>query len=279
MAARIIDGRKLASEIRAEVRRKASKLSFRPGLAAVLVGENPASRMYVSMKQKACLEAGFDSRNVELPSSVGEDELVSEIERLNADESVHGILVQLPLPEGFDVSRVMASVSPLKDVDGFHALNMGRLLAGDESLAPATPKGIVRLLEEYKVKLKGREVVIVNHSIVVGKPLALMMLNRNATVTVCHEYTRDLKAHTRGAEVLVSAAGVPGLIKADMVSDGVVVVDAGIASVGGRTVGDVDFESVSARASLMTPVPGGVGPMTVAMLLENTLFAAVKQRG
>lgn len=279
MAARIIDGARIASEIRESVKNKSVCLSFRPGLATVLVGDDPASRMYVSMKHRACGEIGFRSENVELPGSVSEREVVSAVERLNGKAGVHGILVQLPLPGGFDTQRVLEVVSPLKDVDGLHPLNMGRLIAGDESFAPATPKGIVRLLEACGIGLEGREVVIVNHSAVVGRPLALMMLNRNATVTVCHKYTRDLKEHTLRADVLVTATGVPGLIKAEMVREGVVVIDAGVSKVGGKTVGDVDFDSVSRKASWITPVPGGVGPMTIALLLENTLLAAIRQDG
>jgi methylenetetrahydrofolate dehydrogenase (NADP+)/methenyltetrahydrofolate cyclohydrolase len=277
MAARLIDGAKIASEIREGVKRKAGRLSFRPGLATVLVGDDPASRMYVSMKQRACGDVGFHSESVELAGTVSESEVVSVLGRLNGKAGIHGILVQLPLPKSIDVRRVLEALSPLKDVDGLHPLTMGRLVAGDESLAPATPKGVMRILDECKIGLEGREVVIVNHSSVVGKPLALMMLNRNATVTVCHKYTRDLRSRTLGADVLVSAAGVPCLIKSDMVKDGVVVVDAGISKVGGKTVGDVDFDSVSKKASWITPVPGGVGPMTIAMLLENTLSAAVRQ--
>jgi methylenetetrahydrofolate dehydrogenase (NADP+)/methenyltetrahydrofolate cyclohydrolase len=277
MAARIIDGRSIASEVREAVKKKAASMHDKPGLATVLVGGNPASRMYVSMKQRACLEAGFYSENVELPEKTIMDKLLSVIEKLNSSRRVHGILVQLPLPPHLDAGRLMEAISPVKDVDGFHPMSMGRLLSGAERFAPATPKGIMRLLDEYGIALEGREVVIVNHSTVVGRPLALLMLGRNATVTVCHKYTKDLKSHTGRADVLVTATGVPSLITADFVKDGVVVIDAGIAKAGGKTVGDVDFESVARKASWITPVPGGVGPMTIAMLLENTLLAAEEQ--
>jgi len=278
MAARIIDGKKLASEIKEDVRRKTAKLSFKPGLATIIVGSNPASKMYVSRKQEACAEAGFYSENFELPENVKEKDLISLIRKLNASRKIHGILVQLPLPKHINAEKVMAAISPERDVDGFHPLNMGRLMAGVESFAAATPKGIVRLLEECKINVKGKNVVIINHSTVVGKPLALMMLNRNATVSVCHEYTKDLKEYTLKADVLITAVGIPNLIKPDMVKQGVVVIDAGIAKIGDKTVGDVDFEGVSKKASWITPVPGGVGPMTIASLLENTLLAAVKNK-
>jgi methylenetetrahydrofolate dehydrogenase (NADP+)/methenyltetrahydrofolate cyclohydrolase len=274
MAARVIDGRIIASGIRTRVKAEMSKLSFKPGLATVLVGESPASRMYVSMKQKACEEAGFYSEGFELPASTSEKELVALLSRLNSSLKIHGILVQLPLPSTIKIGRVMEAIAPEKDVDGLHPVNIGRLAAGDERFVAATPKGILRLLDECGMTLEGKEVVIINHSTVVGKPLALLALNRNATVTVCHKYTKDLKKHTLLADVLITAAGVPGLIKAGMVKKGVVVIDAGISRVGDKTVGDVDFKAVSKKASWITPVPGGVGPMTIAMLLENTLAEA-----
>ncbi|MBM3308723.1 MAG: bifunctional methylenetetrahydrofolate dehydrogenase/methenyltetrahydrofolate cyclohydrolase [Candidatus Altiarchaeales archaeon] len=278
MASRLIEGSKLASEIKEGVKRKSSRLSFKPGLATVIVGSNPASKMYVSMKQKACVEAGFYFENFELPKNVSEGDLISLIGKLNVNGRIHGILLQLPLPKHINNEKVMESISPGKDVDGFHPLNMGRLMAGDESFAAATPKGIIRMLEEYKVKLEGKNVVVVNHSTVVGKPLALMLLNRNATVSVCHKYTKNLKEYTLKADVLITAVGVPKLVKSDMVKPGVVVVDAGISKSGDKTVGDVDFEGVSKKASLITPVPGGVGPMTIASLLENTLMAAERNK-
>ncbi|MFH1126151.1 MAG: tetrahydrofolate dehydrogenase/cyclohydrolase catalytic domain-containing protein [Candidatus Altiarchaeota archaeon] len=274
MAARIIDGRKISSEITERIRSRVSRLSFKPGLATVVVGDNHASKMYVSMKQKACGEVGFYSENFELPEKTSEGDLVFLIQNLNKNKKIHGILVQLPLPNHMKIGQIMESISPEKDVDGFNSLNMGRLLTGGEAFAPATPKGIIRLLDESKIKLEGAEVVVVNHSVVVGKPLALMLLNRNATVTVCHKYTKNLKEHTMKADIVITAAGVPNLIKGGMLKKGVVVIDAGIAKVGDKTVGDVDFESVSKKASFITPVPGGVGPMTIAMLLENTLMAA-----
>jgi methylenetetrahydrofolate dehydrogenase (NADP+)/methenyltetrahydrofolate cyclohydrolase len=233
--------------------------------------------MYVDMKEKACREVGFYSVRRELPAGVSEKGLLGVIDSLNRDGSIHGILVQLPLPEHIDVNRVFNAISPVKDVDGFHPQNMGELMAGSERLVAATPKGVMRLFDEYNIPVEGRDVVIVNHSTVVGKPLAMLFLNRNATVTVCHIKTRDLAAHTRQADILVSATGVPHLIKADMVKEGAVVVDVGVTKKDGKTVGDVDFENVKDKASHITPVPGGVGPMTIAMLLENTLLAAGKR--
>lgn len=274
MVARIIDGKALASKIKEEIKEKVARLPVKPGLAAVLVGDNLASKMYVSMKQKACSEVGFHSESFELPKHITQKELVLLIRKLNEKENIHGILVQFPLPDHIKTENVMEAISPTKDVDGLHPLNMGRLLVGDECFAAATPKGIVRLLDEYKISVGGKEVVIVNHSTVIGKPLALMMLKRNATVSVCHKYTKDLKNHTSKADVLITAVGIPNLIKANMVKKGVVVIDGGIAKVGDKTVGDVDFNAVKKKASWITPVPGGVGPMTIAMLLENTLRAA-----
>jgi methylenetetrahydrofolate dehydrogenase (NADP+) / methenyltetrahydrofolate cyclohydrolase len=270
----ILDGKAVSAKIRSEIKAKTSRLGVRPGLAAVLVGDDPASKLYVDMKEAACREAGFHSLRKALPSSASERELLTVIDSLNGDDKIHGILVQLPLPKQMRLSRIFSAISPWKDVDGFHPQNMGALMAGDESMVAATPKGVVRLLEEYKIPFAGREAVIVNHSTVVGKPLAMLFLNRQATVTVCHVKTKDLPSHTAKADILVSATGVANLIKAAMVADGAVVVDVGINKTGGRTVGDVAFDEVKAKASHITPVPGGAGPMTIAMLLENTLNAA-----
>ena len=260
----LLDGRAVAEKIKNELKKETAKLGFKPGLAAVLVGDDPASKMYVGMKEKACNKVGFNSLRRDA------------IKSLNDDEGVHGVIVQLPLPDRIDTLKVFNSIAKEKDVDGFHPGNMGELMAGNESLVAATPKGVVRLLEEYKVPFEGKEVVMVNHSVVVGKPLAMLFLNRLSTVTVCHVKTRDLGSHTLRADILVSATGRPHLIKADMVADNAVVVDVGISHKGGKTVGDVDFENVKNKCSHITPVPGGVGPMTIAALLENTL-AAVKE--
>lgn len=278
----IIDGKAMASEIEAEVRSKVQKLASKgviPGLAAVLVGANPASQMYVRLKHSACARVGIRSENVALPEDIGEEQLLAKIEELNRRTDIHGIMLELPLPKHLDPRKAMMSIAPEKDVDGFHPENMGALLLGAEKLVPCTPKGIIYALESLGVKLEGAEVVIVGHSNVVGKPLAAMMLNRNATVQVCHVYTKDLAEHTRRGDILVVAAGVPGLIKADMVKPGAYVFDVGINRVGDKTVGDVDFDAVKDVASAITPVPGGVGPLTVSMLLGQVVQATEAQTG
>jgi methylenetetrahydrofolate dehydrogenase (NADP+)/methenyltetrahydrofolate cyclohydrolase len=276
----IIDGKALAGEVEAEALQRAKKLAEKgivPGLATVLVGENPASQMYIRLKHSACSRAGIRSENVLLPESSTEEEIIAKIEELNLREDINGILLQLPLPEGLNPQRAMMSILPEKDVDGFHPRNMGALLLGAERLVPCTPLGIIYALERLDKKLEGAEVVIIGHSNVVGKPLAAMMLNRNATVQVCHVFTRDLAEHTRDADILVVAAGVPGLIKKEMVRPGAYVFDVGINRVGDKTVGDVDYEEVYQIAGAITPVPGGVGPLTVAMLLRQTLNATEDQ--
>ncbi|HOI21492.1 MULTISPECIES: tetrahydrofolate dehydrogenase/cyclohydrolase catalytic domain-containing protein [Methanothrix] len=276
----IIDGKALAGEVEAETLLRAKKLANKgivPGLATVLVGENPASQMYIRLKHSACSRAGIRSENVLLPESSTEEEIIAKIEELSLREDINGILLQLPLPGGLNPQRAMMSILPEKDVDGFHPRNMGALLLGAERLVPCTPLGIIYALERLDKKLEGTEVVIVGHSNVVGKPLAAMMLNRNATVQVCHVFTRDLAEHTRDADILVVAAGVPGLIKKEMVRPGAYIFDVGINRVGDKTVGDVDYEEVSQIAGAITPVPGGVGPLTVAMLLRQTLNATEDQ--
>ncbi len=276
----IIDGKALASEMEAETRGRVEKLvalGKRPGLATIIVGENPASAMYVRIKHSACDRVGIRSENVNLPEGAGIEEIVETIKGLNERGDVNGILLQLPLPGNRDPALAMAAIDPRKDVDGFHPVNMGSLLAGAERLVPCTPRGIIWALERLGVDLKGKEAVIVGHSNVVGKPLAAMMLNRNATVSVCHVFTKDLAVHTRNAEVLVVAAGVPGLIKRDMVRPGAYVFDVGINRVEGRTVGDVEFDEVLEVAAAVTPVPGGVGPLTVSMLMSQTVTAAEMQ--
>ena len=276
----IIDGKALAGEVEAETLERAKKLANKaivPGLATVLVGENPASQMYIRLKHSACSRAGIRSENVLLPESSTEEEIIAKIEELNLREDINGILLQLPLPGGLNPQRAMMSILPEKDVDGFHPRNMGALLLGAERLVPCTPRGIIYALERLGKKLEGAEAVIVGHSNVVGKPLAAMMLNRNATVQVCHVFTRDLAEHTRDADILVVAAGVPGLIKKEMVRPGAYIFDVGINRVGDKTVGDVDYEEVSQIAGAITPVPGGVGPLTVAMLLRQTLNATEDQ--
>ena len=276
----IIDGKSLASEMEAETRDRVEKLAAlgkRPGLATIIVGKNPASQMYVRIKHSACDRVGIRSENAILPEEARIDEIIETIRGLNEREDVNGVLLQLPLPGNRDPALAMASIDPSKDVDGFHPVNLGSLLAGAERLVPCTPKGIIWALERLGVDLEGKEAVIVGHSNVVGKPLAAMMLNRNATVSVCHVFTRDLAAHTRKAEVLVVAAGVPGLIKREMVRAGAYVFDVGINRVGGKTVGDVEFDEVLKVAAAVTPVPGGVGPLTVSMLMSQTATAAEMQ--
>lgn len=281
----IIDGKALAADVEAETAERAARLAGRgivPGLATVLVGENPASQMYIRLKHSACSRVGIRSENVVLPADSTEEELIARIQELNGRADINGILLQLPLPKGLSPQRAMMSILPEKDVDGFHPVNMGALLLGAERLVPCTPRGIIYALERLGMaggKLEGAEAVIVGHSNVVGKPLAAMLLNRNATVQVCHVFTRDLAEHTREAEILIVAAGVPALIKKEMVRPGAIIFDVGINRVGDRTVGDVDFEAVKDVASAITPVPGGVGPLTVAMLLSQTASAAESQAG
>ncbi len=276
----MIDGKALAAEVEVETKDEVKKLAARgivPGLATVLVGENPASQMYIRLKHSACDRVGIRSKNVILPEDATETQLIDKIEELNLRRDVHGILLQLPLPKNQNPQKAMMAIAPGKDVDGFHPVNMGALLLGAERLVPCTPKGIIYALERLGKKLESAEAVIVGHSNVVGKPLAAMMLNRNATVQVCHVFTKDLAEHTRDAEILVVAAGVPALIKKEMVRPGAIVFDVGINRVGNKTVGDVDFDAVKDIAAAITPVPGGVGPLTVAMLLKQTVQAAESQ--
>ncbi len=274
----ILDGKELSKKIREDMEREVeSYLSAglrKPGLAVILVGDDPASQIYVKNKINACRKVGIESFFYHLKESITTQELLDLIAELNSREEVDGILVQLPLPEHIDQKEVILSISPEKDVDGFHPQNMGKLVARmKDGFIPCTPLGIDLLLSNYGVDLKGKDVVIVGAGFIVGRPLSLLMLWRDATVTVCHIHTADLKKHTLGADVLVSATGVPHLIKEDMVREGAVVVDVGISKINGRIVGDVDFERVKGKASAITPVPGGVGPMTVTALLMNTLKA------
>ena len=286
----IIDGNAVASELRDDLRTAIETLAdagARPGLATVLMGDDPASETYVNMKQRDCEEVGIDGTHVEIDGDAPAEELYDAIESLNADSSVHGYLVQDPVPDHVDYREVIRRIAPEKDVDGFHPENVGRLVAGDARFRPCTPHGVQKLLEAYDVDTESADVTIVGRSRIVGKPLANLLVQKaddgNATVTVCHSRTNDLAAKTRQADIVVSAVGVPGLIDGSMVADGAVVIDVGISRVDANTergyelVGDVDFESVSERASAITPVPGGVGPMTRAMLLYNTVKAASLQ--
>ncbi|HVO46297.1 MAG TPA: bifunctional methylenetetrahydrofolate dehydrogenase/methenyltetrahydrofolate cyclohydrolase FolD [Steroidobacteraceae bacterium] len=279
MTARMIDGRAAAALLRAEfiprIERLRERTNVTPGLAVVLVGHNPASALYVSNKVRACEEIGIRSIKLHLEDTIDTETLVQTIEGLNADPAVHGILVQLPLPPRIDMRRVLETISVKKDVDGFHLYNVGGLVVGNTIFPPCTPYGVVKLLEYERIKLEGQNVVVVGASNIVGKPMALMLMQRDATVCICHAKTRDLAQFTILADILIVAAGKPRLILPQMVKTGVVVIDVGINRLeDGRVTGDVDFEGVAAKASYITPVPGGVGPMTITMLLENTIAAA-----
>ncbi|HVL37291.1 MAG TPA: bifunctional methylenetetrahydrofolate dehydrogenase/methenyltetrahydrofolate cyclohydrolase FolD [Burkholderiales bacterium] len=280
MAARILDGKALAASIRAGVKDKVARLAqrgLRPGLAVILAGDDAASRVYVRNKVRACEETGVRSRLVELPATVAEAELLARVRELNEDAAVHGILVQLPLPRQVNAARVLEAVSPAKDVDAFHDANLGALLAGKPGLVPCTPAGVMRLIDHAGVPVAGRRAVVIGRSNIVGKPLALLLLQRDATVTVCHSKTTDLAAVARQADLLVAAIGRAKLVGADMVKPGACVIDVGVNRASdGSLAGDVDFETVKNIAGWITPVPGGVGPMTIAMLLENCLAAADK---
>lgn len=288
MAAEIIDGKELAKEMRAEIAAEVEKLTARgvtPGLGVILVGDDPASNSYVKAKEKACEKAGIFSDDNRLPVETSEDELLKIIDRMNNDPQIHGILVQLPLPDHIDEEKVLLSIKPEKDVDGFHPFNVGRMMLGQQAFLPCTPHGVIQMLIRSGVEPKGAHAVIVGRSNIVGKPLANMLLQkaagRNATVTVCHSATKDMASITTQADILIAAAGRPEMITADMVKPGAVVIDVGVNRVedsskkkGYRLVGDVEFEAVQAKASKITPVPGGVGPMTITMLLYNTLESA-----
>ncbi len=286
MSAQIIDGKSIAEGIREDIAHRVSKISGKivPGLAVVLLGEDPASISYVTAKEKACVAAGMKSKDIRLPASTTEQELLQLVADLNTDDSVHGILVQLPLPSHINPDRVIHAINPLKDVDAFHPENLGHMIMGRPRFLPCTPHGIVRLLEHSKIEMSGAHTVIVGRSNIVGKPLANMMIqkNCNSTVTVCHTGTKNLASHTLQADILVAAAGRPGLISPDMIKAGAVIIDVGVNRVedssrkrGYRLSGDVDFDSACEIASWITPVPRGVGPMTITMLLENTLRSAI----
>lgn len=277
MPARIIDGKKIAAEIREEVRQRVLQLQKEtgkvPGLAAVLVGDDPASASYVRSKTKACQEAGIYSRQITPPGDIPQADLLAIIRDLNDDPAIHGILVQLPLPSHMGERTILEAVDPAKDVDGFTFGSIGRLVENQARCVPCTPAGIIELLDREGVEIKGRRAVVVGRSEIVGKPVAFLLLHRHATVTICHSRTPDLAAETRRADILVAAVGRPRLITGAMVKPGAVVIDVGINRIEGKLVGDVDFDSASQAASAITPVPGGVGPMTVAMLLKNTVRA------
>lgn len=277
MTATLMDGTALAARVRVQVAEEVAGIG-RLGLATVLVGDDEASKLYIRRKHEAAREAGIEPRDHHLPADTSEADLLVLLAKLNADESVDGVLVQLPLPGHIDEARVLAAVDPAKDVDGFHPLNQGQLYLGRPTLVPATPLGIMALLEEYRVPLEGARAVVVGRSDIVGRPVALLLLGANATVTICHSRTAELARHTLDADVLVVAVGRPAVVSADMVKQGAAVIDVGINRTGEGLVGDVD-PAAAERAALLTPVPGGVGPMTIAMLLRNTVGAARYRRG
>jgi methylenetetrahydrofolate dehydrogenase (NADP+) / methenyltetrahydrofolate cyclohydrolase len=278
MAARLLDGKSLAAQVRAEVKQKVAALAqrgIRPGLAVILAGEDAASRIYVRNKVRACQETGVASSLLEFPASVSQAELLARIDSLNRDRAVHGILVQLPLPRHVDAAKVLEAVSPAKDVDGFHEANLGALLSGRPRVVPCTPAGVMRLLDDAGIALAGRRAVVIGRSNIVGKPLSLLLLQRDATVTICHSKSTGIERVTKEADILVAAVGRAKLVGAAMVKPGACVVDVGMNRLAdGSLAGDVDFDAVKNIAGWITPVPGGVGPMTIAMLLENCLLSA-----
>ena len=275
----LIDGKALAAKVQdtvaSEVERLKQEKNIVPGLAVILIGDDPASHAYVKMKAKACEKVGFYSITHNMPDTISQDEIIATIEMMNNNPRIDGILVQLPLPKHVDTDKILEVIDPKKDVDGFHAYNVGRLVTNLDSFVACTPLGVMKMFEEYNIDLKGQDVCVVGASNIVGKPMASLLLNADATVTVTHIFTKDLKSHTLKADIVIVGVGVPGLIKADMVKEGAIVIDIGINRIeDGTLVGDVDFKNVSPKCSYITPVPGGVGPMTIAMLLSNTLKAA-----
>jgi methylenetetrahydrofolate dehydrogenase (NADP+)/methenyltetrahydrofolate cyclohydrolase len=289
MPAQILDGKSIAQQIREEIKKEVMELKERhgivPGLVTILVGENPASVSYVTAKQRTAHELGFYSVQENLPENVSEDELLKLIDKYNRDEKIHGILVQLPLPKHINERKVLYAIDPRKDVDGFHPVNVGKLVIGEPCFIPCTPYGIMILLAKTGVPVDGADVVVIGRSNIVGKPIANLLMQKrkpvgNATVTVCHTGTKDIASHTRRADILIVAAGVPKFVTADMVKEGAVVIDVGVNRIGttpdgkAKLCGDVDFDAVKEKASFITPVPGGVGPMTITMLMKNTLESA-----
>jgi len=280
----LIDGtllsKKVQNYVKSEVEDLKKEQGIVPGLAVVIVGDDPASHAYVGMKEKACKNVGFYSIAHKMPDTITQDEIIEIITMMNNNPHIHGILLQLPLPKHIDTDKLLEVIDPKKDVDGFHAYNVGRMVNNLESFVACTPLGVMRMFEEYKIDLKGKDVVVVGASNIVGKPMASLLLNANATVTVTHVYTKDLASYTRNADIVIVGVGKPNLIKEDMVKEGAIVIDIGINRLeSGKLVGDVDFEAVAPKCSYITPVPGGVGPMTIAMLLENTLKSAQNIKG
>ena len=293
MTAQIIDGKQIAADMRAELKVKVAELKTKgivPGLAVVLVGEDPASKSYVTAKERACEQIGIFSDDNRLPADTTQEDLMALVNKLNNDPKINGILVQLPLPKHLNESEVLLAIDPNKDVDGFHPINVGKMVVGEEAFWPCTPHGIIQLLLRSNITIEGAEVVVVGRSNIVGKPIANMLIQKsptgNATVTVCHTRTKNMAEHIKRADIIIAAAGWPNTVTADMVKDGAVVIDVGVNRVedatkknGYRLVGDVDFEAIKEKASFITPVPGGVGPMTITMLLFNTVESAEKAAG
>jgi len=279
MPAEIIDGKKIAAQVESEVRERLAKLPFKPGLVAVRVGNDPASEIYVRNKARKAKELGLEGKELVFDASLPEAELLARTAQLNSDNNVDGILVQLPLPKQIDPKKVIDAVDPAKDVDGFHPINVGLLHLGRPLLVPATPAGIMRLIASTGVDIAGARAVVIGRSDIVGKPVAALLLRENATVTICHSRTRDLPGVVREADIVVAAIGKPRFVTAEMIKRGAIVIDVGINRVDGKLAGDVDFHRVREVASWITPVPGGVGPMTIAMLMKNTVIAAQRRRG
>jgi len=277
MAAKILDGKIMSAELKEKTARRVAALKEKgvtPGLAVILVGNDPASEIYVRNKGMGCEETGMLSRTIRMDGEIGQEELENEIEKLNGDPAIHGILVQLPLPKHLDEQAALARILPEKDVDGFHLINAGLLMTGGEGVVPCTPKGAMYMIRSTGENLNGKEAVVIGRSNIVGKPMAMLLMRENCTVTVCHSRTKNLAEHTRRADILVAAVGKAGFVTADMVKEGAIVIDVGINRVDGKVRGDVDFDAVKEKAGWITPVPGGVGKMTIAMLLENTADAA-----
>lgn len=277
----IIDGKKVSAQVKEQVAKETQELIAKgvtPGLAVILVGDDPASRVYVNNKKKACELVGFKSEEYTLPAETTQQELLALVDELNNRKDINGILCQLPLPKGLDENAVIEAISPLKDVDAFHKQNVGRIMIGDYDFLPCTPAGIMEMLKAYDISVDGKNCVVIGRSNIVGKPMAMLLLHQNGTVTICHSHTKNLEDITRNADILVAAVGIPKFVKADMVKDGAVVIDVGMdRDENGKLCGDVDFDDVKDKCSYITPVPGGVGPMTIATLMKNTLKAAKLQ--
>lgn len=281
MKNKLLDGKTLAKQIRAEISQKCKDLKRQagiiPGLAVVIVGDDPASHSYVRSKEKACFEVGFYSEVHKLEKSITQQELLQLIKQLNSNPKINGILVQLPLPDHINENMINENIDPKKDIDGFHPINLGNLFLNRPNFVPCTPKGILRLLKHYEISIEGKNVVVIGRSNIVGKPTAALFLHENATVTLCHSKTEDLEMYTKQADILIVAVGRPNFITKDMIKEGAIIIDAGTTKVNNKLTGDVDFDDVYDKVEKITPVPGGVGPMTIAMLLENTLEAVLKK--